>query len=169
MVTGNQKATRPMGQRFTSNSVHKVDSKGRVSVPAGFRRVLEQASEPGVVLISDFRGRGHIEGYTQDEMAIIYADIEAMDRYSEEREDLEMEITSQTVHLPLDENGRILLTKAVLAENGITDTAVFLGMGTHFQIWSPKRLEEMKEARRERRTGAAFAKLPGTPRTEGAA
>ncbi|MFT6887067.1 MAG: DNA-binding transcriptional regulator/RsmH inhibitor MraZ, partial [Paracoccaceae bacterium] len=30
-----------MRQRFTSSSVHKVDNKGRVSVPAGFRRVLD--------------------------------------------------------------------------------------------------------------------------------
>ena len=75
-----------MRQRFTSSSVHKVDGKGRVSVPAGFRRVLEQAEEPGLALISNFRNQGYIEGYTLDELASIHADIEEMPRYSPQRE-----------------------------------------------------------------------------------
>ncbi|MCK4861351.1 MAG: cell division/cell wall cluster transcriptional repressor MraZ, partial [Rhodobacteraceae bacterium] len=31
-----------MARRFRGKSVHKVDAKGRVSIPASFRRVLEE-------------------------------------------------------------------------------------------------------------------------------
>ena len=31
-----------MSRRFRGESIHKVDGKGRVSIPAAFRRVLEE-------------------------------------------------------------------------------------------------------------------------------
>jgi MraZ protein len=126
-----------MRQRFTSSSVHKVDGKGRVSVPAGFRRVLEQAEEQGLALISNFRNQGYIEGYTQDELFAIHADIEKMKRFSPARLALEHEFITKASFLPLDDNGRILLTKELREDNGLSDTAVFAGSGRHFQIRSP--------------------------------
>ncbi len=154
-----------MRQRFTSSSVHKVDGKGRVSVPAGFRRVLEQAEEQGLALISNFRNQGYIEGYTLDELASIHADIEEMPRYAPQREILEDEFIAKALPLSLDENGRILLPKDVRDENGITDTAVFIGSGRHFQIRSP----ENRAAHKARLAAALgpdqdpFALLPGGP------
>lgn len=154
-----------MRQRFTSSSVHKVDGKGRVSVPAGFRRVLEQAEEPGLAIITNFRNRGYIEGYTLDELTSIHEDIEEMPRYSPQREILEEEFIAKALPLSLDENGRILLPRDIREENGIEDSAVFVGQGRHFQIRSPE-----SRARDKARLAAAmgpdqdpFALLPGGP------
>lgn len=152
-----------MRQRFTSSSVHKVDGKGRVSVPAGFRRVLEQAEEQGVALISNFRNQGYIEGYTQDELFSIHEDIEKMKRYSPARLVLENEFITKASLLTLDENGRILLTRELREENGIGDMAVFAGSGRHFQI----RSQENWQAHQESIAAALgpdqdpFALLPG--------
>jgi MraZ protein len=156
-----------MRQRFTSSSVHKVDNKGRVSVPAGFRRVLDQAEEPGLGLISNFRNKGYIEGYTLDELSSIHADIEEMPRYSPQREMLEEEFIAKALPLSLDENGRILLPKDIREENGITDTAIFIGSGRHFQIRSPEN-RTAHQARLRAEVGPdhdPFAMLPGGPAT----
>ena len=62
-----------MGRRFRGESHHKVDTKGRVSIPAHFRRVLE-ASDPAwtdglnpelVIVYGDHR-RKYLECYTME-------------------------------------------------------------------------------------------------------
>ena len=64
-----------MARRFRGESVHKVDSKGRVSVPAPFRRVLEEGdpdwtpgANPNLVLVYGRMGRNCLEGYSMKSM-----------------------------------------------------------------------------------------------------
>jgi MraZ protein len=153
-----------MRQRFMSSSIHKVDNKGRVSVPANFRRLIEREAEPAIYLISDFRGRGYLEAYAFEELSQIHADIEAMPRYSPAREILEEEFIAKAFEVSLDDTGRILLPRDIREENGITDTAVFVGVGKHFQIRSP----ENRAANKARIAAALgpdhdpFALLPGS-------
>ena len=40
-------------RRFRGESVHKVDAKGRVSIPAAFRRVLEDGDPDWTVVLDD--------------------------------------------------------------------------------------------------------------------
>ena len=60
-----------MIRRFRGESLHKVDAKGRVSVPAPFRRVLEEGdpdfsigSNPNFVIVYGGVRGNCLEGYT---------------------------------------------------------------------------------------------------------
>ena len=60
-----------MRRRFRGESVHPVDQKGRGSVPAPFRRVLEEGdpdwvekANPNFVLIYGMPSGHCLEGYT---------------------------------------------------------------------------------------------------------
>ena len=60
-----------MIRRFRGESLHKVDAKGRVSVPAAFRRVLEEGdpdfsreSSPNFVIVYGGVRGNCLEGYT---------------------------------------------------------------------------------------------------------
>ena len=60
-----------MIRRFRGESLHKVDAKGRVSVPAAFRRVLEEGdpdftggSYPNFVVVYGGVRGNCLEGYT---------------------------------------------------------------------------------------------------------
>ena len=138
-------------RRFTSRYTNKVDKKGRVSVPATFRAALEGAS-PGVVYLKRNQLDGAIDGLTESFMDDVHQRIDALEIGSEDRTALEDEYFAESVDLRFDTEGRILLPKELLDFAGIGETALFVGMGTRFQIWNP----QAYEARRAER--AAHAK-----------
>lgn len=134
-----------MWQLFTSSSVHKVDGKGRVSVPALFRRVLEQGEAPGtVILIPNLFGERCIEGFTQEFIDRIARKISKLPPFTKKRRQLERAFLASAIPMQLDETGRIVLSAQLRKAAGITDTAKFVGMGQSFQIWAPE-LEDAEE------------------------
>ncbi len=131
-----------MWQRFTSSSVHKVDSKGRVSVPALFRKALEvQGAEGMVVLVPGFRNRACIEGYAPKGFEDIAASIAQMHPADVNRRKLEHRFLGRSMPMQLDDNGRIVLPPALKSAFGIESSAQFVGMGESFQVWAPEAYE----------------------------
>ena len=64
-----------MARRFRGESDHKVDSKGRVSIPASFRRVIESCDPewtegllPRLIIVYGGITRDHLEGFTIEAM-----------------------------------------------------------------------------------------------------
>ena len=137
-----------MIRRFRGESLHKVDSKGRVSVPAPFRRVLEDGdpefktgSNPNFVIVYGGVKTPCLEAYTIKSISIVDQLISKLPRFSREREILERFINTQSLYIQLDENGRIVLPPKLKAFIGLEGEAIFAGMGEKFQIWEPKTYE----------------------------
>ena len=133
-----------MARRFRGESVHKVDQKGRVSVPAPFRRVLEEGDpdwidglNPNFVLIYGLPGRPRLEGYTIEGVGRIDDAISRMPRFSRARAILERTLNTKSVYAQVDENGRIVLPGKLREMVGIDAEALFAGMGDRFQVWAP--------------------------------
>ncbi|MXU65416.1 division/cell wall cluster transcriptional repressor MraZ [Oceanomicrobium pacificus] len=138
-----------MARRFRGESVHKVDSKGRVSIPAPFRRVLEEGDpdwKPGenanLVIVYGRRGRNCLEGYSMNSMSEVDDMVSDLPRYSREREILERMLNTQSVYAQVDENGRIVLPAKLRERIGVSKEATFAGMGDKFQIWEPEAYAE---------------------------
>lgn len=134
-----------MARRFRGESVHKVDAKGRVSIPAAFRRVLEegdpewaQGLNPNTVLVYGGKARDFIEGYSMTSMADVDDRISALPRGSKNRRALEHMFSGQSVQLQVDDTGRLVLTPKLRDKLGITKDAVFVATGDTFQIWEPE-------------------------------
>ncbi|MEM8569440.1 MAG: division/cell wall cluster transcriptional repressor MraZ [Pseudomonadota bacterium] len=134
-----------MARRFKGESVHKVDQKGRVSVPASFRRVLAEGdpdwnagTHPTFVLIYGLPGRPHLEGYTINGMEELDDMVARMPRFSRERRAIEHALSTKSSYLQVDDNGRMILPAKLREVAGLNDEAVFAGMGDHFQVWSPE-------------------------------
>ena len=161
-----------MARRFRGGSVHKVDSKGRVSVPASFRRVLEEGDDafvPGgkvdFVLIYGRKGKNCLEGYSIKGIDALDEEIAQMERYSPEREALERAVNTQSVYVQVDENGRMGL-KDLRDMIGITDEAFFAGMGDKFQTWVPEEYEADQKRIEDETGGDPFALLHKRRRDE---
>jgi len=130
--------------RFRGESVHKVDAKGRVSIPAAFRRVLEENDphwadglNPNLVLVYGDKSRKFIEGYSMTAMADVDQKIDKLPRGSKNRRILERNFSGLAVNTQVDDTGRLVLSQKLREKIGIDSEAFFIASGDTFQIWQP--------------------------------
>ncbi|WP_051881529.1 division/cell wall cluster transcriptional repressor MraZ [Parvularcula oceani] len=132
--------------RFVGRAENKIDAKGRVSVPADFRRALGEAGAPLYALPS--LTDPVIECGGEELIGLMLSLIDGMDVYDEERWALEETITEDTQRLSFDDNGRIILPPALREHAGLDGMAAFAGRGQRFVIASPEHLAERRAAAR---------------------
>lgn len=128
---------------FLSTFTNKVDKKGRVSLPAPFRTALADQIHNGVVV---FAAHNHacLEGFDCAKMEEISARLDQFDLFSSEQDDLATTIFGQSVQLPIDGDGRIILPEHFLKAAQIANKATFVGLGRKFQIWNPELFDRRK-------------------------
>jgi len=136
---------------FSGEYPQKVDGKGRMSIPADFRAVLE-ARDPAwqnganarLVLQYSDNLKDHLRVYTVDEIETIRARILRSPEGPNKRGLARIYFT-QTTTIDVDKDGRIVLPirhreKLGLTEGGLT----FLGYGAYFEIWKSETFGETK-------------------------
>lgn len=145
-----------MARRFRGESHHKVDTKGRVSIPALFRRVLEAGDpnwQPGdtpelVIVYGDHR-REFLECYTMEAIEGVDAKIDALPRGSQPRKHLQRMFHGQSFPTSVDVTGRLVLPAKLRAKIGLEGEAFFIAAGDTFQIWNPETYEDVEVANSE--------------------
>ncbi|QBF31238.1 division/cell wall cluster transcriptional repressor MraZ [Thalassococcus sp. S3] len=145
-----------MGRRFRGESHHKVDTKGRVSIPASFRRVLEAADpnwksgeNPELVIVYGDHRRNYLECYTMEAIEEVDAKIDALPRGGMERKMLQRLFHGQSFPTNVDETGRLVLPAKLRQKIGLDKEAFFIAAGDTFQIWKPETYEEEELAKTE--------------------
>jgi MraZ protein len=132
--------------RFVSNFTLRLDSKGRVSIPASFRSVLGRDGFDGLFCYPAL-DRPAIDAGGNALMAEIEALIARFPPFSEGREQFATALYGTSETLEVDGEGRVILTEPLRAHAGIADTVSFVGLGHKFQIWEPGRFRnELAEA-----------------------
>ncbi len=122
---------------FFDTITNKVDSKGRVSIPADYRARIENQDTELVAFRSFIYPC--IECCTADLLEKMAAGIESgLAMFSQEQDELTSLIYADAKEFSFDSTGRIMLTQKLLNHAEITDTAVFVGKGRTFQIWNPQ-------------------------------
>ncbi|MBX9462066.1 MAG: division/cell wall cluster transcriptional repressor MraZ [Aquamicrobium sp.] len=135
--------------RFLSSAVNRIDAKGRVSVPAHFRAVVQR--------------RGYQELYALkalDRPALDVGGLDLLDRYEsriamedpflQTADDMSYFVHGDSDFLKLDQDGRITVTDFIRDHTGITTDVAFVGRGTFFQMWEPSQLADYGAQVRER-------------------
>ena len=144
-------------RRFRGESLHKVDSKGRVSIPAQFRRVLEEGDpdfqsgiNPSCVLVHNQKNKRCLEGYSISSINEVDDLVSELPRYSREREILERMLNAQSSYAQIDDNGRLVLSFKLRNFIDVDSEAIFIGMGDKFQVWEPSAYnQDMEQINRE--------------------
>lgn len=133
--------------RFVSNTINKLDKKGRVSIPASFRACLQGQSVLHVVLgidhpVADAGGPEFMEANRSR--------LEKMDPFSQEYEYWSFCLIGDAHEIRIDAEGRIQLPDTLREHTGITTEVAFVGRGHFFQLWEPQAFRQYRETAREK-------------------
>ena len=121
---------------FLSKHQNKIDKKGRVSIPSAFRSVLSEDQFNGIIVYPSFKNNC-IEACSMARLQEIYAIIQKLDPYSEERDAFETIVMGESIQLQFDSEGRVIIPVHLMQQVGITEQAFFVGKGLVFEIWDP--------------------------------
>ena len=130
---------------FVSKYVNRLDSKGRVSIPAPYRQILAREGQESLFCSPSLE----LEAVDAGGLRLhreIESHLEAFEAFSEEREALSTALLGESESFKIDKDGRVTLSETIKAYAGITDAVVFVGHGFKFQIWQPEKYEAYKAA-----------------------
>lgn len=128
--------------QFLGNIEAKTDAKGRVFIPASFRKQLQAASEERLVLRKDvFQDclvlyPESIWFKTQNQLR------QRLSKWSAKQQSVFRQFVSDAEIMIPDGNGRILLPKRYLQMAGIQSDVRFIGMDNTIEIWAKERAEQ---------------------------
>ena len=128
--------------RFLGNIEAKTDAKGRVFIPAGFRKQLQAASEERLVLRKDvFQDclvlyPESVWFATQNQLR------QRLNKWNAKHQQIFRQFVSDAEIMVPDGNGRILLPKRYLQMAGIQSDVRFIGVDNTIEIWAKEKAEQ---------------------------
>ena len=129
---------------FLSTFETKIDKKGRISIPARYRSLLEKSDEE-LILFSTPESN-YVQGCGNNYIKRLWETNLELDQISNEALYIQ-DILSDSNHAKIDAEGRILLSEKLIEIAKLTSTVLFAGRGETFQIWDPKNFNTAKEER----------------------
>jgi MraZ protein len=130
---------------FQETLVSLVDGKGRVSIPAYYRKVLQARSGTSAEVVIGYWRKGKcLIGYDKRQHQKLNAQLEEKHQFAfdpeqdKERARLSLILNGRTRTFTLDEPGRVILPQSFRDHAGIAleEPAVFVPRGSHFEIWN---------------------------------
>ena len=128
--------------RFLGNIEAKTDAKGRVFLPATFRRILQDAKEEILVLRKDIH-QDCLVLYPQSVWnSRIDTIMEHVNPFDRESQMLLREFVSSAEELTLDGNGRFLIQRKFMQMAEIKQSVHFIGVDQVIEIWATEKVEK---------------------------
>ena len=121
--------------RFLGNIEAKMDAKGRLFIPAQFRRQLQSASEERLIMRKDVFQDCLVlypERVWEDELNELKT---KLNKWNPAHQNIFRQFVSDVEILIPDSNGRILIPKRYLQLVDITTDVRFIGIDTKIEIW----------------------------------
>ena len=138
-----------MTSTFIGNIEARLDDKGRIFVPAGYRKILADEPSKRIVMRRD----------TDNECLMLYPESvwnekvdqlrRTLDEWNPEDQLILMQFMSDAEYLEMDGQGRILLQRKNLETIGAQQDVLFVGMLNRFALWTPETFAAKKLSQTE--------------------
>jgi MraZ protein len=126
-----------MYDAFIGNIDAKIDEKGRVFIPATFRKILQSSGEERLILRKD----------VYKDCLILYPETvwkeklnklrEKLNEWDEEEQEIFRQFVWLAATLEIDSTGRALIPKKYWQMANISNTVCFLGVNDAIELWNP--------------------------------
>jgi len=120
---------------FKGTYRHRIDPKGRLPVPAAFRRALP--ADTVVVTLLD----QCLAAYPPSEWERLEEQLRSLPAFSKPVKALTRLLASRAADCEIDVQGRILLPSALREAASLSRDAVVVGVLSRFEVWSPSAWE----------------------------
>ncbi len=128
---------------FTGEFRYSIDAKGRVNIPAKFRKALPETSEDTFVVT---RGpHENIAVYSLDKWQMIEEELLKLSSKLPTHRAYKRQATRFATPLKFDSQGRVAIPINLLQYAGIDKDIVIIGMIDEIEIWDPDILERYEE------------------------
>ncbi len=127
--------------QFLGNMEAKTDAKGRVFVPACFRKTLQNAGEDYLVLRKDIFQDCLVlypGSIWENEIEMLRS---RLNKWNSDQQQIFRQFVLDAERIEIDASGRILIPKRYLQLVGIDTDVRFLGVDDTFEIWAKEKLE----------------------------
>ena len=128
---------------FNGSALNAVDAKGRLSVPAFIRGVIERRTDAKAVVLGAHECDPCLTAYDRGYGRILHAENERRRLLEEGQGDPAQHFARArrtfgiTEDVPYDTSGRIILPPMMRRKGRIEELALFVGVGGTFEIWNP--------------------------------
>ena len=126
---------------FRGRFEHAVDTKGRLSIPSGFRVEIQRRSERDPVLTNY---GDHLALFPADEWETKEAELLDLSEFDTDAQDFQRYVVGDAMDCPIDAQGRILVPSLLRKEAELENKVIIAGVLNKVEIWNPERFEEKK-------------------------
>jgi MraZ protein len=123
---------------FRGRFTHTIDTKGRMSIPSGYRVELERRSQEAPIVTTGYECL-HLypyEDWCEVEQQIVENATESLDVQAYQRMML-----SGATECPIDKQGRMLLPQYLRDHGGLDREVTIAGVGPRIEIWDKARFD----------------------------
>ena len=129
--------------RFIGDYPAKTDAKGRVFLPAAFRKLLEKENEQRLILRIDLFQRCLVL-YPESLWNRMLDELSAkLNRWNGQHQSVMRRFVAEAEVVELDGNGRFLINKRKLQYAGIKQDVRFLAVDDHIEVWNKEACEAL--------------------------
>ena len=126
---------------FIGNIEAKSDSKGRVFIPANFRRILQTSNTDTLMLRKDIFQECLVLYPNKSWNEQLDALRKRLDRWNAHHQMIFRQFVADVEEIHIDNNGRILIPRRYMKMAGIIQEIRFIGMDDTIEIWAKEKLE----------------------------
>ena len=136
---------------FSGRFDHSIDEKGRVSIPAKFREVLQRENHDRLYITNfPYLGERCLALYPPSQWDALNAMLQSKPRFDPQVQAFETLVIGGAHEVPVDRQGRILIPTNLREYAKLDRDVTFSARRDHFQLWDKKILEKVLKANEEK-------------------
>jgi len=128
--------------QFLGTHLNKLDAKGRISIPAGFRAALRSDVVGPNIYLRRSPILPCIDVWPLAMLQKAAARLDELDPLSPEHDELAARVYGDSTPAEPDKEGRIVVPERYLAHASIKEQVAVTGRGLYFQLWEPSAGEQ---------------------------